>query len=125
MNQIRARVLDTLAQPSLRVLPLLPLLVLGALGWLLDYGAPPEHAQAAINLLAYVVIMVVAAVLSYALAPKPPQPPKPSLEDFDFPTAEEGRPIPVVFGTAWISGPNLLWYGDLDTEAIRVKGGKK
>jgi len=73
----------------------------------------------------YIIVLVISALVSYALAPKPTQPPKPSLEDFDFPTAEEGRPIPVVFGTAWISGPNILWYGDLDTTAIRVKGGKK
>lgn len=126
MTTIRARVLDTLAQPSLRALPMLPLLVLGAIGWALEgRGEPPDAAMAAFNILAYAVVLVVTAILSYALAPKPPQPPKPSLEDFDFPTAEEGRPIPVVFGTTWISGANILWYGDLDTEAIRVKGGKK
>lgn len=126
MTTIRARVLDTLAQPSLRALPLLPMLVLGALGWALEgRGEPPGAVLAAFNILAYAVVLVVTAILSYALAPKPPQPPKPSLEDFDFPTAEEGRPIPVVFGTTWISGANILWYGDLDTEAIRVKGGKK
>lgn len=126
MTTIRARVLDTLAQPSLRALPLLPMLVLGAIGWALEgHGEPPGAVLAAFNILAYAVVLVVTAILSYALAPKPPQPPKPSLEDFDFPTAEEGRPIPVVFGTTWISGANILWYGDLDTEAIRVKGGKK
>lgn len=84
--------------------------------------APAGASGAWVN---FVVMLVVALVLSYALAPKPAQPPKPSLEDLDFPTAEEGRPIPVVFGEVWISGPNILWYGDLDAVPVKVKGGKK
>lgn len=125
---IAARTLQLLARPGLRVLPLLPVLLLGAVGWALDQvlGAPaPEAAQAIINIWVQIAIMVVSAILSYALAPKAPQPPKPTLEDFDFPTAEEGRPVPVVFGEVWITGPNILWYGDLDTTPIKVKGGKK
>lgn len=104
------------------------LLVLAAAGWVADQVLPPAAVNAVaavINIWVQIAIMVVSALLSYALAPKPVQPPKPSLQDFDFPTAEEGRAIPVVFGTVWISGPNVLWYGDLDTEAIKVKGGKK
>lgn len=33
--------------------------------------------------------------------------------------------MPVVFGEVWITGPNILWYGDLDTTPIKVKGSKK
>lgn len=127
MTTIRARILDTLAEPSLRPLPVLLVAALSVLGWLLDPvvgPVVPEGTHQSV-IWGYVIVLIISVVVSYALAPKPPQPPKPSLEDFDFPTAEEGRPIPVVFGTAWISGPNILWYGDLDTEAIRVKGGKK
>jgi hypothetical protein len=70
-------------------------------------------------------ILVVSALVSYALAPKPPQPKPAALSDFDVPTADEGRPIPVVFGTVTVTGPNVIWYGDLGVEAIRKKGGKK
>lgn len=77
-----------------------------------------------VNLWVQLAIMVVSAIISYALAPKPPQPKPAALEDFDLPTAEEGRAIPVVFGTVWLKGPNVLWYGDLRSEPIR-KGGKK
>lgn len=70
-------------------------------------------------------ILVVSALVSYALAPKPPQPKPAALSDFDVPTADEGRPIPVVFGTVTITGANVVWYGDLGVEAIRKKGGKK
>lgn len=75
--------------------------------------------------LIYLAIVIVSVVVSQALAPKP-KPPEPStLDDFDAPTAEDGRPIPWVFGTAWINGPNVLWYGDLKVTAIKKKGGKK
>jgi hypothetical protein len=71
------------------------------------------------------IVLVVSAVISVALAPKPQQPKPAALEDFDVPVAEEGRPIPVVFGTVTLTGANVLWYGDLRTTPIRTKGGKK
>lgn len=63
--------------------------------------------------------------MSAALAPKPPQPKPAALQDFEVPVAEEGRPIPVVFGTVTLTGANVLWYGDLSTTPIKAKGGKK
>jgi uncharacterized membrane protein len=74
---------------------------------------------------AQIFILVISAILSYALAPKPPQPKPASIEDFDVPVAEEGRPIPVVFGTVTLTGANVLWYGDLRSTPIKSKGGKK
>lgn len=46
--------------------------------------------------------------------------PKPKLEnarpaglgDFQFPTATEGREVPLVWGEAVLKGPNVVWYGD-------------
>ncbi|MGL5632300.1 MAG: hypothetical protein ACRDD3_08045 [Azovibrio sp.] len=73
----------------------------------------------------YLVVMVVANLLSQALAPKSPQPKSASLSDIDVPTAEEGRPIPVVFGSVILRGANVVWYGDLKAEPIKKKGGKK
>lgn len=43
------------------------------------------------------------------------------LGDFNFPTATEGRPVPIVFGTVKLSGPNVIWYGDLRPQAITNK----
>jgi hypothetical protein len=77
------------------------------------------------SFLIQLAILVVSAYVSAALAPKPPKPKPASLTDFDIPTAEEGRPIPVVFGTVWVTGPNVIWMGDLSTKAIKQKGGKK
>lgn len=71
------------------------------------------------------VILGISAALSYFLAPKPAEPKPAALSDFSIPTAEEGRPIPVVFGTVLITGPNVIWYGDLRTRPIKSSGGKK
>ena len=71
-----------------------------------------------------IVIWIATAVISYALTPKPklPKDAAPTtIDDFDFPTAEDGREIPVLFGTREVSGPNVVWYGDLRTEAIKEK----
>lgn len=43
------------------------------------------------------------------------------IDDFRIPTADEGREIPVIFGTKDIKNANVVWYGNLKTEAIRVK----
>lgn len=69
-------------------------------------------------------ILVVTTLLSKALAPKPPKQKPATLDDFEIPTAEEGRPIPVAFGTNLITGPNVVWYGDLGTKQ-KTKNGVK
>ncbi len=71
------------------------------------------------------VVMLVSALLSYLLQPKPEKPKPASLSDFDIPTAEEGRSIPVIFGRPKIHGANVVWYGDLGTRPIKTKSGKK
>jgi hypothetical protein len=45
--------------------------------------------------------------------------------DIDVSTAPEGRHIPVVFGTRLMTGPSIVWWGDLRTSAIKSSGGKK
>lgn len=72
-----------------------------------------------------IILLVVSYIVSVALAPKPPKPKPAALNDFDIPMAEQGRPIPVIFGTALVTGPNVMWYGDLRTTAITTSGGKK
>jgi hypothetical protein len=71
----------------------------------------------------------VTLILSEMLRPKPQvDNAKPAgLSDFQFPTASDSRPVPIVWGTAWISGPNVVDYGDLQIVPItrRVKTGLK
>lgn len=75
--------------------------------------------------IAAVVAFVAAIVVSYAMMPKPQNAKPAGLGDFQVPTAEEGREIPVLFGTKDIKSPNVVWYGHLKTVAIKKKGGKK
>lgn len=77
------------------------------------------------NFVVQIIIMIVSAYLSWALAPKPPAPKPAILDDFDVPQAEEGRPIGVVFGNVIIKSPTLVWWGDLSTEKIKKSQGKK
>lgn len=65
------------------------------------------------------IYFVISLIISIVLAPKPATPRAAMLEDFDLPVAEEDRPIPVLFGTKRITGGNICWYGDLDTQQIR------
>ncbi len=72
-----------------------------------------------------IAVFVSALVIGYARIPKPQSVKPAGLGDFKIPTAEEGREIPVLFGTRDIDGPNVVWYGDLRTVALQKKGGKK
>lgn len=72
-----------------------------------------------------IIQFVVTLIISIALAPKPRAPKSADIEDFDFPTAEEGRPIPVVFGDVEITGSNVLWYGGLRIVPIKKRSGFK
>lgn len=66
-----------------------------------------------------IIIGILSYALQLALTPKPPNAKAKSLEDFQAPTAEEGREIPVSFGTVDIADPNVTWYGDLKRDAIK------
>lgn len=44
-----------------------------------------------------------------------------ALSDLKLPTAEEGRTIAVVFGTCRVEAPNVTWYGNLVSQAIKKK----
>src|ERR1700676_3295058 len=70
-------------------------------------------------LLLFVATTVVGALLS----PHPRGPQPSALGDFSVPTAEEGRAIPVVFGTCMIKGGNTVWWGDLKSKPVKVSAG--
>lgn len=70
---------------------------------------------------AMIVVMVASVAVSFVLAARiKGHSRKPSgLSEFQVPTAEVGREIPVLFGTRLLKGPNVVWYGDLRTQAIK------
>lgn len=71
------------------------------------------------------LIWVIVTLISWALMPKPQNAKPAHLEDFQVPTAEDGRTIPWLFGTRDVPDPNCVWYGHLKSKAITAKGGKK
>ena len=60
------------------------------------------------------LIWAVTTVIAEIIRPKPefedarPTP----LGDFQFPTATEGRSVPLIWGRVKVKGPNLIWYGN-------------
>ncbi len=72
----------------------------------------------------YFVIAIVAIAVGFLFAPKP-QGQKMKAGTIEAPTAKEGLEIPVLFGTRLLRGPNVVWYGDIKTTAVKKKGGKK
>lgn len=68
------------------------------------------------------IIMVIAAAISYAMRPKP-QPAQP--QSADAPTVEDGIAVKHYFGTCWIGDEFILAWKNTGTIAIRTKGGKK
>lgn len=58
------------------------------------------------------LLAIVFNVIAYLLMPKPKKAKPPEVQDMDNPTADAGRPIPVVFGTVTVKGLNILWFGE-------------
>lgn len=72
------------------------------------------------SLLLTAAIMVAIFIASQLLMPKPDfEDARPKGKgDFNFPTADEDRPMPLVWGTVMLSGPNVIWWGDFYQQAI-------
>lgn len=60
-------------------------------------------------------------VIGYLLMPKPKKQKPPEAADLEDPTAEAGRPIPVVFGTLTVKGTNIIWFGDKLVRTYKIK----
>ncbi len=73
----------------------------------------------------YVAIFIVSLIIGLSAIPKPQTQPPAGLGDIKAPTAEEGREIPVLFGTRDQEGGICVWYGDFDATPVKAKGGKK
>ena len=59
-----------------------------------------------------ILIGLALSIVGYLIRPKPKTQKPPAAQDLDGPTADAGRPIPVVFGSIEVRSPNNLWYGD-------------
>lgn len=70
------------------------------------------------------IIVLILMLIMDVTRPVPKPPARPGLGDFQAPTAEQDRAVPVFWGQPWLPGPNLVWYGDLRTKKItkKIKG---
>ena len=59
-------------------------------------------------------------VIGFLLMPKPATQKPDEVRDMDDPTAEGGRPIPVVFGEVEVHAVNIVWFGDKSTTVREV-----
>lgn len=76
------------------------------------------------SLLYSLVMMVISYAIQMILMPRPENNDA-VVGDMDIPTAEDGKTIPVVFGTILVKDSNIIDYFDAKTEAIKSGGGKK
>lgn len=60
-------------------------------------------------------------VVAYLIMPKPKAPKPDAAQQMDDPTADAGRPIPVIFGTVTVKNPNVLWFGEKGIKTGKVK----
>jgi hypothetical protein len=67
------------------------------------------------------LVQLAILVVSYALAPKPKTPKPDAAKQSEAPTADAGKPKPVVFGTIEVKGLNCLGYYDQYMSSFKVK----
>lgn len=69
-----------------------------------------------------IISLVASVIVSYAIRKKI-RSTKQKPGELDVPTAEHGRPIPVVFGTREVKSPNVVWVGDRKNRPYVSQGG--
>jgi hypothetical protein len=66
------------------------------------------------------IVAIVMGVISFLLMPKPKNSTADISRDFEFPTADAGRPVPVPFGQITTKGPNCMGYWDVNNRQFEV-----
>lgn len=74
------------------------------------------------TILIQIGIMLIAALLSYALRPKPKDP---EAVKGNIPDVEDGRGIRRFYGTVWVDDSQMLAWRQEKPKKIYAKGGKK
>lgn len=77
------------------------------------------------NFLAQLLVGIVLSVISFIMTPRPKTSKPAEVKDLESPTAEAGRPQPVIFGTVPIDSANVLWFGQKSAKKVSVSGGGK
>lgn len=67
------------------------------------------------------VVGVALQVIGYLLMGKPKGTKPDTVQDLEDPTAEAGRPIPVIFGQIEVKGVNIIFFSEKSTKTFMVK----
>lgn len=73
---------------------------------------------------AWVIALLVSValnVVAYIITPKPKAAKPDAAQQAESPTAEAGKPVPVLFGTARLSETNIIGWWDKGTHQYQVK----
>lgn len=81
------------------------------------------HVQRAyVQIIWMIVVLLVSALISYALRPKPKTP---DAAKFNAPIVEDGKTAARLYGACWFDDPIVLSVKQFTPIPIRAKGGKK
>lgn len=70
-------------------------------------------------ILVSILVGFVVQVVGYMLMGQAKQEKTDDVSDLEAPTAEAGRPIPVLFGELEIKGLNVLWFGEKSSNQFK------
>lgn len=107
---------------GLALVAVVALVVWAVISEMLRVAVPGEPRQAYWQIVWYIVVMVVAALISYAMAPKP-QDATPSKAA--APQVKDGAGVIRVYGDVWVDDSIVIGWSLAGTEAIKSDGGKK
>ncbi len=69
------------------------------------------------------LLLYAGSVVLSGLLQKAPKTKAAGLGELQVPTAEEGRNLPVIWGTCCLKSPNVVWYGDYKVKEIKESMG--
>lgn len=72
------------------------------------------------SLLLQLVVGVALQVIGYLLMGQAKKTKPDTVKDLENPTAEAGRPIPVIFGQMEVTGVNVIFFGEKSTKTFQV-----
>ncbi|MBE2242383.1 MAG: hypothetical protein IAE86_06495 [Burkholderiaceae bacterium] len=96
-------------------------LVMVAVRMALD-AARPGPRQAFWQIAIYIAILLIAALVAYAMRPKTKAP---DPQQGQAPEVKDGRALREAFGTVWVDDPTIVSWSNGTPEPIKKKGGKK
>lgn len=70
-----------------------------------------------------IILGLALLIIGYLIMPKQKQ--KTEISELEAPTADAGKPWPVMFGEVTIKSGNYLWWGDKGNAQRSVRTGKK